>query len=269
MASVVCVYAVDIAVKKVTKFFPHEHKYVEIIYIVNGKGFLKTDETFQAYKTGQIIIYHPGSIHADIASESGMHFCIGIKGLAAEQLPPGVWNCSSETQKIIEKIHDVMTEPESKWESMDMDILAGTLAVQLRRELQYLSTPEPHTEKPDICEIARNEMDQHLEKPYTLDQLCKKIFISKSYLRKLFREKYGESPLAYLILKKMEIAEERLRITDLPVHEIAAKIGFSNPFYFTTLFTKKKGISPSAYRKQYRKNPELMADKKDDIPRSL
>lgn len=253
MASVSCVYAADIAVRKVTKLFPHEHSYIELIHITEGNGFLKTGENFQAYKKGQLIVYHPGSVHADIATEPGIQFCIGIRGLAAEQLPPGVWDCSLDAEMIISKIHNVMQEPESKWKNLDMDLLAGVLAVQLRRDLHQRKKADRKAEKPDICEIARNEIDQHLEMPYTLDQLCEKIFISKSYLRKLFREKYRESPLAYLIRKKLEIAEERLRITDLPIHEISAKIGISNPFYFTALFTKKKGLSPSAYREKYRK----------------
>ena len=82
MASVSCVYAADIAVRKVTKLFPHEHSYIELIHITEGNGFLKTGENFQAYKKGQLIVYHPGSVHADIATEPGIQFCIGIRGLA-------------------------------------------------------------------------------------------------------------------------------------------------------------------------------------------
>lgn len=266
MASVFCIYAVDIPVKKVTRLFPHAHNHTELIYLSAGKGFTKTDQSFQAYQEGEIIIYQPGSIHADIASEPGLQFCIGLKGLIAEKLPSGVWTCSAECKNIISKIHDIMSEPESKWKALDMDIYAGLLAVQLRRDLQSAVQTTVKSEKKDICETAKFEIERHLETAYTLDQLCETIFISKSYLRKLFREKYGESPLAYLIRKKLEIAEERLRITDLPVHEIAAKIGISNPFYFTTLFTKKIGISPTSYREKYRKDPN--AFRKTEIPHS-
>lgn len=255
MASISCVCAADIAVSKTSDSDLHEHGYIELVYISEGFGVHKSNGVFYAYQKGQLIIYQTGNFHADFASCPGVQFCIGLKGLAAEQLPEGTWNCSEESKKIISQLHTVMTEQQSKWKTMDMDLLAGALVFRLRRDLQQIPTSSPQTEKSDICEIARNEMDKNLENPYTLDQLCSKIFISKSYLRKLFRDKYGESPLAYLIRKKLEIAEERLIITDLPIHEIAEKIGFSNPFYFTTLFTKKIGMSPSAYREKFKKNP--------------
>ena len=74
------------------------------------------------------------------------------------------------------------------------------------------------------------------------------VFISKGYLRKLFKERYGESPITHLLRKKLELAEEMLRMTDCPVKEIAEKVGIKNPYYFSALFRRKKGLSPAKYR---------------------
>ena len=93
-----------------------------------------------------------------------------------------------------------------------------------------------------------------------------KVFVSKGYLRRLFKEKYGESPLTYLLRKKLDVAEELLKITDLPVQDIARKIGIDNPFYFSTLFARKKGISPANFRAEY-KNRHKDIDKTGKKPR--
>lgn len=57
-------------------------------------------------------------------------------------------------------------------------------------------------------------------------------------------EKYGESPLNCLLRKKLDFADVLLYMTDLPIREIAARAGIDNPYCFSALFTRKKGISP-------------------------
>ena len=80
---------------------------------------------------------------------------------------------------------------------------------------------------------------------YSIDQLSNDIFISKGYLHKLFKDRYGESPITYLLRNKLELAEDMLKMTDLPVKEIAARVGIRNQHYFSALFSRKKGSPPS------------------------
>ena len=49
----------------------------------------------------------------------------------------------------------------------------------------------------------------------------------------------------------MEKARELLRTVNLSITEIAYQLGYTNPFYFTNVFSKQNGISPSEYRKKF------------------
>ena len=60
------------------------------------------------------------------------------------------------------------------------------------------------------------------------------------------------SPIDYLIKKRLEIARYFLLNTSYPVAEIAKQIGYDNPLYFSSLFKKNMGVSPTEYRKTYR-----------------
>ena len=247
MTSVGCVFASDFYVRKRTHLHFHSHNCTELIWILHGSGHVVSREKAEPYHEGQLIVYQPGEKHADRPSGDGLQFCIGIQGAAASCLPAGVWNCGEKVWETIQAIRQLMQEPDSRWKTLDMDLLAGDLCRRIRRDPAVRQPELPKTAR-NICERARQILDTHVNSPYSIEQLENDIFISKSYLRKLFKERYGESPISYLMRKKLELAEEMLRMTDLPVQEVAAKVGIRNPYYFSALFRRKKGLSPTKYR---------------------
>lgn len=248
-----CVFALDIGVRKVEHLDFHTHNCTELIWILQGKGYVVDQDRTLPYHEGQLIIYQPGSKHADKAACDGLQFCVGIQGTAAACLPAGVWNCGESVWQTVHEIRDLLQEPDSRWKSLDMDILAGELCRKIRHDSAVFQPKLPENAQ-DLCERARQKLDTHVNSQYSIDQLGNDIFISKGYLRKLFKDRYGESPITYLLRKKLELAEDMLKMTDLPVKEIAARVGIRNQYYFSALFSRKKGISPIKYRLAERKH---------------
>ena len=56
------------------------------------------------------------------------------------------------------------------------------------------------------------------------------------------------TPYAYLLEKKLELAGQLLRDTNLSVREIAEKLSFADEYYFSNVFKKKMGVTPSLWR---------------------
>ncbi len=75
--------------------------------------------------------------------------------------------------------------------------------------------------------------------------------VSEVYFRRLFREKFGISPSAYLIRERLAKASEYLRYTDNSVSEIAELTGFIDTSYFIRRFKKQFGETPLAYRNKF------------------
>ncbi len=242
-----CVFAFDVCVRCSDRKAFHSHNCTELIWILQGSGRVVSSDQARPYREGQLIVYQPGAEHADRPAEDGLQFCIGIQGAAAACLPAGVWDCPEEVRQTLQEIRRLIREPDSRWKTLDMDILAGELCRRVRRG-SAVSQPDAPEGAEDLCERARRKLDSHVNSAYSIDQLGSDVFISKGYLRKLFKDRYGESPIAYLLRKKLELAEEMLKMTDLPVREIAVRVGIHNPYYFSTLFQRKKGVSPTGYR---------------------
>jgi len=90
----------------------------------------------------------------------------------------------------------------------------------------------------------------HLYSNLTLEELAKLCHLSLSSFKREFKKEFDDSPTNYIISKKLEKAKELLLMTDLSISEIAYEVGFNDPLYFTRIFTKRGGISPSKFRKK-------------------
>ncbi len=92
--------------------------------------------------------------------------------------------------------------------------------------------------------IAHHETDV-----IRIEQLATACERSPSQAERLFRREMGIPPYRYVLNRKLELACELLRETGMPVRDIASYLSFEDEFYFSGLFRRKIGVSPSKYRK--------------------
>ena len=85
--------------------------------------------------------------------------------------------------------------------------------------------------------------------PHTLEELARQAGLSVPHYTALFRKQTGTSPLRYLTRVRLRHAGNLLERTALPIAEIAEAVGYEDAFYFSRIFHKNTGHSPSTYRK--------------------
>lgn len=100
----------------------------------------------------------------------------------------------------------------------------------------------------DACQHAIHYMKEHVEQRLSLKQLAKFTGYTPNHFVTLFKRTIGYAPLTYFTLMKMQLAAQMLRTTNLKANQVAAKLGYDDPAYFTRVFTKTMGSSPIAYR---------------------
>lgn len=91
-------------------------------------------------------------------------------------------------------------------------------------------------------------VELHLFSDLRLEHLAKLCNLSLSSFKREFKKVYSDSPTNYIIEKRIEKSKELLSHTEMPISEIAYETGFQDPLYFTRLFKKKTGESPSSFR---------------------
>lgn len=106
----------------------------------------------------------------------------------------------------------------------------------------------PARQGAQYVEDAISYMQSRLHENINLSELASWLNLSKGHLTQLFKEHTGYPPLRFFINLKMQQACRYLDLTDMTVKQVAAKLGYTDPCYFSRLFTKTIGMSPSEYR---------------------
>ena len=102
--------------------------------------------------------------------------------------------------------------------------------------------------KMDIS-IVKSFLDEHYSEKLSLESVASHFFIDKHYLARLFKEQYGVTLVTYLQQVRITHAKRMLRFTDKSIEEIGLECGIGELNYFSRVFKKLEGVSPSEFRR--------------------
>ena len=109
----------------------------------------------------------------------------------------------------------------------------------------------PSSQSPTI-NLATHYMNEQMDKQLTLKNMADYCHLSTTHFLRLFTKEMGISPLKYFQQEKIHQAADYVKNTSLKINQIAARFGFDDPYYFSKVFHKIMGVSPSDYRKSPR-----------------
>ncbi|MDX2185531.1 MAG: AraC family transcriptional regulator [Opitutaceae bacterium] len=211
---------------------------------VSSGGVLHQDGRRFRYEPRTAFVYQPGSMHWIENECAGRQICVGVVGAGAELLTPGVRPCDDELMTLAAMAYET-AESNSEFKHARLDFLAGLIVLRLRELAPF---------DPDLtlsrAERAKAIIDASLDQKLDLDALARSVYLSPRYLRELFQKKFGQSPLHYLIRSRVERSKLLLETTEDTVQAIASECGFASSFYFSRMFKKLEGCSPTDYRER-------------------
>lgn len=221
-------------------------------YITDGRGVFN----HQAFDKNCGYLVVPGErerIEA-MPNEHYESYWVMFRGSAAEKfvrlcgLPNH--NCvfpfhkTRECAEVIKKVLD-LAEPKNEYEEASLLHAAffEIVAIHLRDREQRPDVPLR------IAHKMKSYMDENYHMTVSVEAFAKKHGVSRNYLYTLFKKEYGVSPKEYLTQLRLEKAKRLLasETEHLSVSEVAFAVGFSDPLYFSRLFRKEVGVSPSKY----------------------
>lgn len=105
-------------------------------------------------------------------------------------------------------------------------------------------------------DAALGYIDMHIaDESLKVAEVAATVNLSESHFRRSFRDAFGISPVKYITMTRVTRAQERLRYSNERLTDMAEALGFSNLYYFSVVFKKEVGVSPSEYRKRYSADP--------------
>lgn len=224
----------------------HAHSSWELIYCTDGNGRLVFDSFSLSYQAGDLVIIPPFLSHRN-ESETG------FTNIHLNMLRPKL--ALKEPTLIREDGNHFLRDAFSAAfylfgcapgrQSVLLASYANLIVTLIRAQLDAPSR-SPVVEEIESC-IIRNYPDENFE----LDRYLQSLPFNYDYLRKLFKRETGMTPHRLLSDTRLQAAAERLNFADASgagIAEIAHLCGFREPLYFSRMFKRKYGVSPSDYR---------------------
>ncbi|MDQ0058763.1 AraC family transcriptional regulator [Paenibacillus harenae] len=148
-------------------------------------------------------------------------------------------------------IFDIIHELERKLPYHEIAVkgLFIQLWIQLLREIHWHNNMHLMS-KWEQLDRVKNYIGHRTDQEITLDELTDIANLSKYYLCRLFKKAYGTTPIQYHTAIRLEKAKQLIQLTNLPLTEIADKLGFQSIYAFSRAFRKLENVSPSFYRKK-------------------
>jgi AraC-like DNA-binding protein len=231
----------------------------QLLYLTEGEGtFQSTNQKPTRIKQGDLFLLFPGEWHTYHPTEykGWKSYWIGFKGrnvddrVRAGFLSPTkpIYHVgfSSEIVHLYEEAF-LKAKEEAAY---SQQILAGIVnhLVGLMYSLERNIVLNKDYNYADIMNRARLRIRESLESDMTIQRIAEELGIGYSNFRKLFKEYTGVAPAMYQQELRLQRAKEMLSTTNLSIKEIAYRLNFDSPDYFSAKFKIKTGRKPSEFR---------------------
>jgi len=224
----------------------HAHSTWEFIYCTTGGGQLSYEGGELPYQAGDLVMIPPQVYHRN-ESESGFtNIHINMREPTLTLKKPTVVHDDSN-HFLLDAMSAIFYQF-SLAPGKQTVLLAAYAFVLLSLVEACLDAPRRNPIAEEIAAyIVRNYPDESLE----LDQYLRAMPFNYDYLRKLFKSEIGVTPHQFLSDTRLRAAAERLERSDqggANISEISHLCGFREPLYFSKVFRKKYGMSPTQYQ---------------------
>ncbi len=242
------------------------HDMMEILYIIKGEGICQINGSSYPMKKGDLVIYNSDAVHNECGKLppppvygleignfqiDGLPFCHFLPAGVSPVIPTG--EHSSEISSLFQLIYrqSSIQTPESSMICQDLLMALLRMIDQVISGSAASSPSEDTTSK--AASLGRQlqiYVDEHALEDLTIQTVSDHFQISPTYTSRVFKKTTGMSLIQYIIQRRMGEAQTLLLITDLPITEVAEKVGYGNLSHFVKMFTQNVGMAPSKYRKQ-------------------
>lgn len=233
-------------------------KEYQLVYITEGDGVLETRSGgLFPIKRGMMFVLFPGEWHTYYPNyKTGWNqYWIGFSGpdieswmtseFCSKECPVFKVGINDEIVSLFRKAIEVANQELNLYQRVLGGLVNYLVGLMCSIDKNISVKSDDFSSRIDYaCVLMRELIDQ----PVSMQEIATKSGMGYSLFRKLFKERIHYAPAQYFQQIKIQKAIDMLVGTNIPIKEIAYRLNFETPAYFSAQFKKQTGKSPTEYR---------------------
>ena len=267
-------------------FAGESHAFWELLYVDKGALLVTAGDQQLELSSGQMIFHPPGEFHALSAAGGSAPDLVVVgfsaQGPAMDSLRSRITIVGAEERalmgRIVEESSAAFSTPlndptttalirrETAPFGAEQRIVSALEELLIRLVRQKLGAPKSVSADQADHWLAgiTDYLRARLDRPLTIEQICRDNLIGRSQLQKRFHDQTGVGVMAYFAKLKIQMARRLIREGNLNVTQISARLGYQSVHYFSRHFKQHTGMSPSQYAKSVKMLSGLPGTPLDD-----
>lgn len=238
-------------------YLPMFHPHGELLFVTAGEIPITVDGQTHCLKAGEMAVLFPYLTHAyESAPEASALILLfdprqtAFDNTLLSMKPVCCHTSAPMLRPLMERAVDMVKQDRPKTAMAYLNAVLG--------ELLEMVTLVPHDgPSGDITVQLLSYCAEHFREDLTVKTLAASLYISESYVSKIFSRQLGYSFREYINNLRLQEAQKLLENTDLQVGQIMVRCGFQNQSSFNRVFLEKTGMSPRDYRRGSRPRPTV------------
>ncbi|MBQ4037357.1 MAG: AraC family transcriptional regulator [Clostridia bacterium] len=254
-------------------FEGERHNFWEMVYVDKGSVLIGREDEETVLSQGELTFHPPNEFHAVKSHSSSPNFFV----ISFECSSPAMRYFENFRRRLDKTLKShlapLMSEAEKNYrikgndpkknrlERRESRPFGGEQLVKIGLEQFLIYLLRAETDKEDITLLPEKAgeknpliaavlafMGDRVEDNLRISDLCYEFGCSRSFLTRLFQQDTGESPAAHFTKLKIDRAKELIRETELNFSQISQRLSFENPQYFSRVFRRLTGMTPTEFK---------------------
>ncbi|MDE7313521.1 MAG: AraC family transcriptional regulator [Eubacterium sp.] len=243
---------------KLPTYRPRGRLDFQILYIAAGKAHFFLNEKDVVVTAGHMVLYQPKEVQryvyfgADQTEVFWVHFTgSDVKNILRRYGIPLTGHVFytgqfPEYQNLFQKMIQELQTCRPHYEEL-LTLHLRNLFILISRQLSGGRKPADYVQSE--IDAAIRYFSENYNTDIVIDDYAASIHRSTAWFIRGFKKYTGMTPMQFIISVRIENAQRLLCSQDYNVTEVASIVGYDNPLYFSRLFKKQTGISPTDYRR--------------------
>ncbi len=246
----------------------HTHDFYELEFLISGERLYFSKSEMYKLQAPSLLVLPPRTTHKfesngcevytlqvskESLSEDQLNFLNFLAKKGVIHFPPQKLSPLQNTFESMQKIYDSF--PFNSYKKMTFNIHFGRLLYAFYssaniqdEETRYALVSDVSSSTAPIILKVLDYLHNHYKEDFSLDELCERFHVSKSYLSSTFAKATNTTIFQYKLSLQLEEAKRLCRETKYSYDKIAELTGFSSGNYFRLIFKKHEGRTPNQHR---------------------